>query len=136
MAATFDFRKKKISDGNFLDNRLNKGADWTFDFTFTQRDTLGVKTPIDLTNVVDIRLQVRTESGSTIIAEANFANGFFSVTDAVNGISNMRIPGGTTAGVTVPDDGEALYDLELEFPGGVIMRKLEGVVEISENITE
>lgn len=136
MAATFNFEKTTQADGTFLDNRLNKGADWVIQFTFTNRDTLGVVTPLDLTNADDIRLHVRESFTSAIIVQATIANTFFVKTDATGGVATMTIPGSTTKDITVPASGQGIYDLEIQFSSGAIERKLEGTVEISDNVTQ
>jgi len=106
---------------------LEQGA--TFSRSITWKDEDGA--PINITGY-SARLQVRKDASSpTTVLEMTTTNGRISITGP-SGILNLTVAASDTEDLP---PGSYLYDLELESPGGVVTRLLEGSLSISPEVS-
>jgi hypothetical protein len=108
-----------------LDITIEQGA--TFERDIVYKDSAG--DPIDLTAVTSVRGQVRR----TYDATTSYAF-VCAVTDAVNGEISWTMPATTTAEIE-PHSLQWVYDVELVYSGGTVVRLLQGNAFISPEVT-
>lgn len=110
-----------------LDLTIEQGA--TFDKTLTWQDA--DSTPIDITGYV-ARMQIREEkSADAVLLELTDVNGRIVLGDAAGTIQLLINAADTEAFAFT----SGVYDLELESPGGVVTRLVEGKVKVSLEVT-
>jgi hypothetical protein len=73
-----------------------------------------------------------TVDATTTLLELTEANGRALITDAAAGEITLQVSAADTALLTFTS---AVYDLEIEFSGGVVDRVLEGTVKLSKEVT-
>lgn len=113
---------------------IEQGATFETGFNWHRESTTTPGTagdPYDLTGCI-ARMQIRKSQGSPVLVDATTTNG--------------KIVLGTTDGrvdIVLSDDDtdmlttkSALYDLEIEFPDGRVVRLLQGPVTVDPNITQ
>jgi len=106
---------------------IEKGS--TYEHTIFWKDKL--KQPINLTGV-SARMQIReTVESPIIVLELSTANGGLAITPLLGKIDFYISPTTTTALI----GGEGVYDLELTFVGGKIVRLIEGSISFSPEVT-
>lgn len=90
--------------------------------------------PVDITNYT-ARMQIRKRAGdATVIDELTTANSRIAITNAAQGILEVRFPASVTA---LYDFCVAVYDLELVAPDTTtVYRILEGSVSLSPEVTK
>lgn len=115
---------------------LNKGE--TYEKTFylkegvERRGEVVAGDPIPLTGCT-ARMQIRpTITSDTIIVDLTTENGRITI-DEPNGGIFLLVDDTTTTAITQKE--EAKYDLETICPGGIVKRRFEGTVVISEEVT-
>lgn len=91
-----------------------------------------IVTPYDITGCI-ARMQIRPRRQGVVLASATTTNGGIEITDPLAGKLVITIHPDATDLLTMR---KALYDLELQYPSGDIVRVLQGAVTISANITE
>jgi hypothetical protein len=104
---------------------INQGA--TFKKTLIYKDALGA--PVDLTNVVDARAQLRPTAASTTVVQ-------FTVEvdeDPETGKLHWSMAADVTATIVAPFT--QVYDLEIEYDDGTVKRLLQGTATISPEVT-
>jgi len=91
-------------------------------------------TPRDLTDVTEIRMQIRPDIDSAQkIADFDLTDSAeFAWDDQENGQFTLTVSATVTAAISVRS---AVYDLELVFSTGVIERLLQGGIEFSPEVT-
>ena len=114
MAGTYDFT-------------LEKGA--TFQLQLEWLDSEDV--PIDLTSyTARMKLRYKKKAGD-VATELTTENGRI-ILNGATGIIELEIEATETA---ILDNTNCVYDLELESPGGIVYRVIEGSVDVSEEVT-
>jgi hypothetical protein len=105
---------------------INQGA--TFQKTLIYKDHLGA--PVDLTDVIDARAQLRPVANSVTFVE------FDVEVDAVptSGKIHWSMSATNTASITAPFT--QVYDLEIEYLDGTVKRLLQGSATISPEVTK
>lgn len=96
----------------------------------TYQDTFNISSggvPINLTGAT-LRGQVRSDYGSDTIL-ASFVP---TIVNAATGQAALTIPATVTASIP---DGRQVYDVELELPGGVVLRLYEGTAYVTPEVT-
>lgn len=113
---------------------VEQGATWTLELTYTHADG----TPVDLTGYT-ARMQLRRTYDSTPVAELTTSNGGILL-GSTNGTVSLHMSAAVTAAIPTATscDGqvEYLYDLELESPGGVVTRLMQGVATVLPEVTK
>lgn len=112
------------------DLKIYQGATFRFSFTLTQYNN-GTETPVDLSECVP-RMQIRPSHNSETLHLDLEENGFITISDPVNGEVAVDIPATSTQELYF---SSAVYDIELEFPDGYVMRMVEGRVTLSPEVT-
>lgn len=101
----------------------------TFQRTVAYKDSEG--DGIDLTDA-EIRGQLRPTFTSTVAIEFDF-----TVTDAANGVFTWELDAEASAAIPILAKGtQWVYDVEIEFSGGVVKRILQGSVLVSPEVTK
>lgn len=92
--------------------------------TFTNEDT----TPYDLSIYTEIKMEVRKNSGDTVVASGTLTDGDFVVSGVSNNVLDMNIQMPTLVG---------LYKYDIEFSGvGIKETLIRGQINLLEQITE
>ena len=110
--------------------KIEQGA--TFDKTYTWKaGPLKTATPVDLTGCV-ARAHVRADlPDPAILLDLTTENGRIEL-GGVDGTIRIYLPATDTAAI----DWEAgVYDLEIEFPDGRVVRRMAGPVSVSLEVT-
>lgn len=109
---------------------IDQGA--TFDKTFTWKTgTRDNATPVDLTGC-KARAQFREEVESTaVLLDLTTDNNRIQLGGAA-GTIRLLISAADTAAIAWPS---AVYDLEVEFPDGTVVRRMAGSVVVSPEVT-
>ena len=103
----------------------------TFDMSATWADDVG--NPEDLTGVL-ARMQVRQSHKSEEVLLDLDSDALGGITlDVPTGKIDVSIAAGLTA--ALPGRLRGVYDLELEFPGGRVVRLLQGRVRVDPEVT-
>ena len=88
--------------------------------------------PMDLTGA-EIRMQARyAKLADEMLIDATTDNGLIEIEDAANGVFALRFPAELT---DTFDFRTAVYDLEIEMPGGTVYRLLEGRIRVDPQVT-
>ncbi len=107
-----------------------QGTTFTFSFNLTQIAD-GVESAVDLSNCI-AKMQIRPTHRSEELYLDLGAEGYISVTDPVNGEVTIDIPATATAEL---DFSSAVYDVEVVFDNGHVMRLVEGKINLSPEVT-
>lgn len=109
---------------------IEQGA--TFDNTYTWKTgSRTAATPVDLTGCV-ARAQFRPEiTSELVLLELTTENGRIEL-GGVDGTIRLRLSATDTAAITWAD---AVYDLEIEFADGRVVRRMAGAVSVSPEVT-
>jgi hypothetical protein len=116
-----------MAAGNY-DILIEQGATFMLDLTW--KDTEG--TPIDISGCF-VRMQIRKTYNSDAV---------FSLTnDSDGGIETGGVAGTITAEISAEDTRDidirrGYYDLEIEFPSGIVTRLIQGGVDVSREVTK
>lgn len=103
----------------------------TFRKRLTWKGPLPAQTPIDLTGCT-ARMQVRPElKSATVLVELNTTNGGITL-GGVAGTVDLYLSDEATAAFTWLSGA---WDLEIEFPGGEVIRLAQGSVSVSPEVT-
>lgn len=87
--------------------------------------------PVDLTGCT-ARAHIRPDlDSSTVLMRLTTENGRIALGGATGSI-RIRIEADDTAAI---DWGGGIYDLEIRFPDGTVMRKMKGMVVVSREVT-
>lgn len=108
---------------------IEQGATKTFGLVWSHGDSVDDATPYDLTGCT-ARMQIRNKVNTPVLLEATTENG--DITLGADGVIAVKLSDEKTDLLTVT---KAVYDLEVEFPGGDVARVVEGQVTISPNVT-
>lgn len=112
-----------------IDLHIYKGSTFMKSFQWKTGD---VPTPVDLTGC-SIKMQIRENPGTTVLAEFSTANNKIEITDAVNGKFRLFISN-TESTDYLFKSGK--YDIEVTFPvTNHVYRVLQGYVAIDSEIT-
>ena len=107
---------------------IAQGSTFTRELTYT--DSTG--SPVNLTDA-EIRMQVRaTVSNQTVLVDLSTATSGITIVDALAGSFRIQINAATTSAYTWK---KGVYDLEVEFPTGEVRRIMEGIIEVSPEVT-
>ena len=88
--------------------------------------------PMDLTGA-EIRMQTRyAKLADEVLIDANTDNGLIGIEDAQGGVFVLDFPAELTDSF---DFWNAVYDIEVELPGGVVYRLLEGRIHVDPQVT-
>lgn len=79
------------------------------------------------------RMQVRNTQGGSILADLSEDHGISIQPDGELGVISVELSPTDTGSMT---SRRAVYDLELTFPSGDIVRLIQGKISVSPNITE
>ena len=110
------------------DITIKQGADFVLALQWQDSDA----TPIDLTGH-SIRMQVRTAvSSPTVALELTTDNNRIVITDAVNGMFELRLGNAETSALNIP---AGVYDIEIVSPTNIVDRVLQGRVFNSLEVT-
>jgi len=109
---------------------IEQGATYSLDITYTS----DANVPVDITNCI-IRLGVKDQSTDTVFVEYldNQSAGGITITDAEEGKFNIHIPAEKTASFTF---NRGVYDLEIQFAAGNVIRLLKGRVLVDREVTD
>jgi hypothetical protein len=108
---------------------IEQGA--TFELTATWTDE---GSPVDLTDVL-ARMQIRNRYSSPdayVSVDSDTLGGI--AVDALTGVVSVEIPAVQTA--ALPGRLRGVYDLELLFPSGRVVRLLKGRVRVDPEVTK
>jgi hypothetical protein len=101
----------------------------------TWRRVVRLATPagaVDLSGAT-VRMHARsTVAATTTLLELTEANGRALITDAAAGEITLLVSAADTALLSFTS---AVYDLEIEYAGGVVERILEGAMKLSKEVT-
>lgn len=116
-------------------NDMEQGATWARDLAWINGTLAAPGAPVDLSNVAEIRMQIRKQQQSTILAEVSTlgVGPGIIITDAVNGEFTITFTDEQTSAVTVK---KAKYDIEVEWTNGAVDRIMQGNVIFDPNITQ
>lgn len=115
-----------------LDLLIEQGATFTLSFVWSEQNPDGTAgAPHNLTGW-DARMQIRKTQGSAPLISATKTSGEFTI-DGPAGKVSLKLTDEQTDTLTTKS---ALYDIELESPGGDVYRLLQGKVTVSPNITQ
>lgn len=107
---------------------IDQGSDFSKHLTWRAGEPLA---PVDLTGCT-ARMHVRADlENPTVLLDLNTENGGILLGGA-SGSVEIVIAAAQTEGITWSD---AVYDLEIVFPGGRVRRLLKGTVEIYPEVT-
>ncbi len=116
-------------------------ANFKYGLTINQGETLEKKftwkagnpaQPVDLSDVTDARMQVRTSAASsTVLLELSKTAGSI-VVGTSSGEITLSLTAAQTSAITWRS---ALYDLEITFQGGRVVRLLQGCINVTPEIT-
>lgn len=110
-----------------LDIRVPRNADYNETWEIHDIDDV----PIDLTDCT-LQMKIRRAAGNG----TNLATASISITDAVNGLINIRITGASLAMVEGQNESVKLaYDLRLTYPDNVKFILSEGNVILTPGVT-
>lgn len=110
------------------DIKIRPGITSVLSFVYTDEDDL----VIDLTGV-DLRLQVREcRPDSDSVVDWSITTGHIVLTDAINGEFELQLSATDTEGYSFE---HGVYDLEVEYPSGVVDFLMEGRVLVIDMVT-
>lgn len=110
---------------------IYQGATFRQSFRWTTQ-TGSTTTAVDLTNCI-VRMQVRKTIKETVkLVDASTTNGKITLIDADDGQFEIELTDEETA---LLDFNTGVYDLEIEFPSGDVVRLLYGNVALSKEVT-
>jgi hypothetical protein len=105
---------------------IEQGADFGLDFAMSNSDN----TPIDLTGAI-VRSQIR-EKYSSPNPLVYFTG---TVLDGPAGTAKISLTASQTSAIAATDTNAYVYDIEVAFPTGSVVRILEGNVAVSPEVT-
>lgn len=114
---------------------IEQGATYTLSFGWYEDslETPGTPgDPVPLDNTL-IRMQVRKRQQAPVLLEATNDGQAPFITHNDAGVITIKVPAAATSLLSV---AQAVYDLEVVFPGDDVFRVLEGPVTIKPNITQ
>lgn len=104
----------------------------TFKFVFKlSRSVNKIDTPVDLSGAI-AKMQIRPSHRSDTLYLDLYEEGYISISDPMNGEITINIPPGMTADL---EFSKAVYDIQVEFSDGHIMRVIEGYITLSPEVT-
>ncbi len=99
-------------------------------FTWSvQEDRNSAPEPVDITDCI-VRMMIRENYSSPVILDASE---YINVVDGAQGVIEVNIPADITAELKFDD---AIYDIVVEFENGDRYRVIEGIVELSRQVTK
>ncbi len=111
--------------------KIDQGATLDRTFTWKAGDTLAQAVPVDLTGCV-ARAEVRPEIDSpSVLLLMTTENGRI-ILGGPAGTIRLRVEAVDTALLSFES---AVYDLEVEFPDGTVVRRMAGTVSVSKEVT-
>jgi hypothetical protein len=117
------------------DLALDQGATWRQDFVYRYISGGTAASPTytshDITGCI-ARMHIRQRVGLPILVALTTANGGVLFGDPVEGEFTINISDEQTDTLALK---RAVYDLELEYPSGDVVRLLQGKILISPNVT-
>lgn len=112
-----------------LNLKIDQGA--TFSKLVTWRTGSTTGTPVDLTGCI-ARMQARSKiTDQLVLLDLTTANGGIALGGAA-GTIQIKLTATQTAAFTW---SSAVYDMEIEFPDGTVMRRLQGVISVYPEVT-
>lgn len=104
----------------------------TFRYKFkVNRLEAGAEDPVDLSGC-EVKMQIRPTQRSDRLFLDLYEEGYISIDDPVNGSILIDIPASVTRDLSF---SKAVYDIQIDFPDGYIMRLIEGSVFLSPEVT-
>lgn len=114
-----------------IDLTIYQGQTLNKKFKWRTGKTVADSTPVDLTGCT-ARMQVRERLASdTALLELTTENGGIALGGA-DGTITMQM---SAADTTAIEWRRGVYDLEIEFPDGTVIRRLQGRVTVSQEVT-
>lgn len=114
---------------------MEQGATWSREMAWISGTVATPGAPVPLTNVAEIRMQIRAKQQATVLAEVSSigVGPGIVITDAANGEFTVTFTDEQTSAVTVK---KAKYDIEVEWTNGSVDRIMQGNVTFDPNITQ
>lgn len=110
---------------------IYQGSTFRKPFTWSLVDNeTKTRTPVDLTGC-SIRMQLREKSGGVVLVDFK-AEGFISITNQQQGQWEIEIPAEASANFTFE---RGIFDIEVEFSNGEVVRVVEGAIVIKQEVT-
>lgn len=113
-----------------IDFTLYQGATFSQLLTWQYRENDAL-VPVDLTGC-SARMQIRRRINSNQVELDLEAEGMISIADPESGHIRIEIPSETTAALAFRS---AVYDIEIEFPDGVVYRFAGGAIRLNPEVT-
>lgn len=109
--------------------RIKRGDTFSEALEFADElDTMPVTTePVDFTGCTFLA-QIRLRSDTPVLATMTI-----NVLDAEDGSIELHLP--ASASATLPAIARCVWDLQVTFPGGFVRTMLEGIAEISADVS-
>ena len=109
---------------------ISQGSTFRYKFKVNKMET-GSETPVDLTGCV-ARMQIRpTQRSDTLFLDLH-ADGYITIDDPLTGSITIDIPSSVTTDLSF---SKAVYDIQIDFPDGYVMRLIEGSIFLSPEVT-
>lgn len=112
------------------DLNIYQGATFRFDFSLSQVVD-GVESPVDITNAT-AKMQIRPSYSSNTLYLDLGADGYISITDPINGTVTIDVPASVTETL---DFSSAVYDIDIVFQDGFVLKLVQGNVILSLGVT-
>lgn len=110
---------------------IYQGSTFRKPFTWSLVDNkTNTRTPVDLTGCL-IRMQLRKERCGDVLVDFK-DEGFISITDPQQGQWEIHVPADISANFTFE---RGVFDIEVEFPDGEVVRVVEGAIVIKPEVT-
>lgn len=113
------------------DFTIKQGSTFRHHLYVKQKIDKNTFTPVNLTGCVP-RMQIRPSIGSSVVILDLKVNNFISITDPQEGKITIEIPPNETQ---ILDFNYGVYDIEILFENGDVIRFLEGKVRLSPEVT-
>lgn len=110
------------------DLTFEQGSTFSLDFTYLDEDD----TPVDLSTIVRMEMELRPTKSGALLGRFTLDDGYFSITDAVEGEFKLEIPYSVMEDLSFTT---AFYDVELEFTSGLKERLCEGRAFLVHEVT-
>lgn len=112
--------------------QILQGSTFRVTFTLEEMDSDSNLTAANLVGCL-VRMQIRPNHRSTEVYLDLGLEGYISISDPQNGEIFIEIPASVTEEL---DFSSAVYDIEIEYPDGFVLRMVEGKVNLSLEVTK